>query len=85
MLLGERHVDPIALRRIGLARDAQVVVGEIVLGAILIVVLRDLVEGHRDGKLRHLLFGFARLLARLLEGGLDPPSIFDVRLVGHRA
>jgi len=83
MIFGERQIDPVTLGRIGRARDAQVVVGEIVLGAILIVVARNGVEAHRDRQLRHFLFGLLLLRARLLVGSLDPPSIFNVRLVRH--
>ncbi len=83
VLLGHRDVSPIALRRIGRARDAQVVVGEIFLGAILIVVACDGVEGHRDRQLRHFGLGLGAL--GFLEGGFDPPSIFDRRLLRHQA
>ena len=76
-----RDVRPLARRGIGLACDAQVVVGEIILCAILIVVARDLVESHRNRQLRQLGLGLD--LLGPLDDGLDPPSIIDVRLLHH--
>src|SRR5665213_3737562 len=82
MLFRHWHVRPFALGWIRFPRDTQVVVGEIVLGAVLIVILADGIEAHRDRQLRHIQFRL-RLLGAL-DVGLDPPPIFDVRLLRHR-
>ena len=68
-------------RRVRRLRDAQIIVGEVVLRAILIVVLADRVETHRDRQLRQLRLG--RVRSGFFEGGLDPPAVFDVWLLRH--
>ncbi len=73
MLLGHRDVDPFAGPGIGGARDAEIVVGQVVLGAVLVVILGDRVEAHRDRQDGQVDFG-AGLLGPF-EVGLDPPSI----------
>jgi hypothetical protein len=87
--------------RIGRARDSQVVVGQIFLGPVLVVAARDRVKVLDDRQLHRSLFGIglfrrARFgagrvrssrygLARPLDRGLDPPSVFDIWFLRHRA